>query len=135
MHELSRSFIFEAAHTLWRDIHAVGSRRIHGHSYRATVTLSGTPDPATGMLIDLGHLDTILAGARDSLDHRFLDDIPDLGPATLENLCSFLWCRLAPALPGLHRVTVSRDLTGDACSFAGAPRVAHPQPHPEPVHP
>ncbi|MCK6372639.1 MAG: 6-carboxytetrahydropterin synthase [Zoogloea sp.] len=135
MHELSRSFIFEAAHTLRRDIHAEGSRRIHGHSYRATVTLSGTPDPATGMLIDLGHLDTILAGARDSLDHRFLDDIPDLGPATLENLCSFLWRQLAPALPGLHRVAVSRDLSGDACSFAGSPRVAHPQPHPEPVHP
>jgi 6-pyruvoyltetrahydropterin/6-carboxytetrahydropterin synthase len=122
MHELSRSFLFEAAHTLQRDVRAEGSRRIHGHSYRATVTLAGVPDPATGMLIDIGHLDSVLATARDALDHRFLDEVPDLGPATLENLCSFLWARLAPELPRLCRVTVSRDLSGDACSVT-APRV------------
>jgi 6-pyruvoyltetrahydropterin/6-carboxytetrahydropterin synthase len=117
VHELSRSFLFEAAHTLQRDIHAEGSRRIHGHSYRATITLAGAPDPTTGMLIDIGRLDAVLVTARDALDHRFLDEVPDLGPATLENLCSFLWIRLVPALPMLCRVTVSRDLSGDACSF------------------
>ncbi|MBP7445982.1 MAG: 6-carboxytetrahydropterin synthase [Zoogloea sp.] len=119
MHELSRAFLFEAAHTLQRDIGTEGSRRIHGHSYRATITLAGVPDPVTGMLIDIGHLDTLLADTRDALDHRFLDEVPGLGPATLENLCSFLWARLAPSLPQLHRVTVSRDLSGDACSFVG----------------
>jgi 6-pyruvoyltetrahydropterin/6-carboxytetrahydropterin synthase len=49
MHELSRAFLFEAAHTLQRDIGTEGSRRIHGHSYRATITLAGvrrTPSPA-----------------------------------------------------------------------------------------
>lgn len=70
------------------------------------------------MLIDIGHLDTLLADTRDALDHRFLDDVPGLGPATLENLCSFLWAQLAPRLPLLHRVTVSRDLSGDACSLS-----------------
>ena len=119
MHELSRAFLFEAAHTLQRDIGTEGSRRIHGHSYRATITLAGVPDPVTGMLIDIGHLDTLLADTRDVLDHRFLDEVLGLGPATLENLCSFLWARLAPSLPQLHRVTVSRDLSGDACSFVG----------------
>ena len=51
MHELSKEFRFDAAHTLHRDIDAEGSRRIHGHSYRAEVTVRGRPDPATGMLI------------------------------------------------------------------------------------
>jgi 6-pyruvoyltetrahydropterin/6-carboxytetrahydropterin synthase len=76
MHELSRAFLFEAAHTLQRDIGTEGSRRIHGHSYRATITLAGVPDPVTGMLIDIGHLDTLLADTRDALDHRFLDEVP-----------------------------------------------------------
>ncbi|MFN9965297.1 MAG: 6-carboxytetrahydropterin synthase, partial [Lysobacteraceae bacterium] len=30
------------------------SKRIHGHTYHAEVTLRGEPDPATGMLVDLG---------------------------------------------------------------------------------
>lgn len=118
---LSKSFIFEAAHTLERPgIDTFGrqaSRRVHGHSYRATVHVRGVPDPATGMLIDLGVLDNALARVRARLDHWLLDDVAGLGPATLENLCSFIWRELAPFLPGLARVTVSRDMTGDACSL------------------
>ena len=52
MHELSHSFVFEAAHTLRRGHVAQAaqdaSRRIHGHSYRATVTITGEPDVASG---------------------------------------------------------------------------------------
>lgn len=117
MHELSRSFIFEAAHTLQRDIQAEGSRRIHGHSYRATATLAGQPDPVSGMLLDLGHFDQALGRIRERLDHHFLDEVPGLGPATLENLSHFIYAALAPELPGLVRVTVSRDLSGDSCCY------------------
>ena len=54
--ELSQRFYFEAAHTLERSIDAAGSRRIHGHTYHAEVTLLGNPDPASGMLVDLAYL-------------------------------------------------------------------------------
>lgn len=118
MHELSKSFYFDAAHTLQREIEAESSRRVHGHSYRATVTLRGTPDPATGMLIDLGLFQQQLDGIRAQLDHHFLDDVMGLGPATLENLCSFIWADLQPSLPMLRRVTVSRDSSGESCSVA-----------------
>lgn len=117
LHELSRTFVFEAAHTLVREIDAERSRRIHGHSYRAEVVLRGTPDPGTGMLVDLAAFQQALDEVRDQLDHRFLDEVEGLGPATLENLCSFLWRRLEGKLPGLCRVRVSRELTGDACSL------------------
>lgn len=119
MFELSRQFRFEAAHTLARAVDAEPSRRIHGHSYRAVVTIRGEADPETGMVMDLGTLDAALAEARDGLDHRFLDAVPDLGPATLENLSSWIWRRLAPRLPALHRVEVHRDSNGEACSYAG----------------
>ncbi len=119
MHELSKEFRFDAAHTLHRDIDAEGSRRIHGHSYRAQVTLRGRPDPATGMLVDLGLFERALADARDGLDHRFLDEINDLGPGTMENLSSWIWRKVEAVCPGLSKVTVIRDSTGDICSYFG----------------
>jgi 6-pyruvoyltetrahydropterin/6-carboxytetrahydropterin synthase len=41
MFELSKQFRFEAAHTLERRIDTESSRRVHGHSYRAKVTVRG----------------------------------------------------------------------------------------------
>ncbi len=120
MHELSKQFRFEAAHTLrGRAVDADPSRRIHGHSYRAKIVVRGTPDPVTGMVLDLGLFEQALATARDALDHRFLDDVPGLGPATIENLTTWIWRSLAPVCPGLSRVTVCRDSTGDGCSYFG----------------
>src|SRR3546814_3906815 len=104
MFELSKQFRFEAAHTLHRKIDAEPSRRIHGHSYRAEVTIRGSADPSTGMVIDLGFFERALEGARGELDHRFLDDVPDLGPATMENLSAWIWRKVSPICAGLVRV-------------------------------
>ncbi|AHE56229.1 6-pyruvoyl tetrahydrobiopterin synthase [Sphingomonas sanxanigenens DSM 19645 = NX02] len=119
MFELSKQFRFEAAHTLNRMIEAESSRRIHGHSYRAEVAVRGRPDPATGMIVDLGLLERAIAEAREALDHRFLDEVEDLGPATMENLSRWIWDRLRPSVASLTRVTVYRDSSGDACSYWG----------------
>lgn len=119
MWELSKTFRFEAAHTLERAIDAEPSRRIHGHSYRAEVTVRRTTDPRTGMAFDFGLFERALATTRDGLDHRFLDEIADLGPATMENLSAWIWRRLAPTTSGLTRVTVYRDSQGEACSYFG----------------
>ena len=119
MFELSKQFRFDAAHTLDRSIHADSSRRIHGHSYRAEVTVRGRPDKASGMVVDLGILERTMADARDALDHRFLDEINDLGPATIENLSRWIWQRLSPAIGNIHKVTVYRDSTGEACCYWG----------------
>jgi 6-pyruvoyltetrahydropterin/6-carboxytetrahydropterin synthase len=119
MFELSKQFRFDAAHTLDRSIQTESSRRIHGHSYRAEVTVRGRPDPATGMIVDLGLLESSMAEARDALDHRFLDEINDLGPATMENLSLWIWNRLKPVVVNLWKVSVYRDSSGEACSYWG----------------
>ncbi len=119
MFELSKQFYFEAAHTLHRQIETESSRRIHGHSYRVEVAVRGAPDPQSGMVVDLGLLQRALASAREGLDHRFLDDIADLGPATMENLAAWIWRHVARDCPGLARVSIYRDLSGDACSYFG----------------
>ncbi|RWO03020.1 6-carboxytetrahydropterin synthase [Mesorhizobium sp.] len=120
MYELSREFRFDAAHTLQRTVDVEPSRRIHGHSYRAEVVVRGRPDPQTGMIIDLSLFDQALEEARDGLDHRFLDEISDLGPTTIENLATWIWRKVAPVCPNLWRVTVRRDSDTGACSFYGS---------------
>lgn len=113
--ELSQRFYFEAAHTLRRKIDAEGSLRIHGHTYHAEITIAGTPDPESGMMMDLAFLRQEIEKVREQLDHRFLDEVPGIGPATLENLCLFLHKQLKASLPNIARVTVERPASGDKC--------------------
>jgi 6-pyruvoyltetrahydropterin/6-carboxytetrahydropterin synthase len=119
MWELTKSFRFDASHTLDRSIDTAPSKRIHGHSYRAEVTVQGEADPKTGMVVDFGLLEHALAEARDGLDHHMLDDVPDLGPATMENLAAWIWRRLKPATPGLTKVVVFRDSQGEFVTYRG----------------
>lgn len=119
MYELTKEFRFDAAHTLERTIHADGSRRIHGHSYRAQVTLRGQPDPVSGMIIDTSILELRLEEARQALDHRFLDEINDLGPGTMENLCAYIWRKLQDKTEALYSVAVLRDSTSDRVTYYG----------------
>jgi 6-pyruvoyltetrahydropterin/6-carboxytetrahydropterin synthase len=119
MFELTKQFWFDAAHTLNRSVDSESSRTIHGHSYRAEVTIRGVPDPSSGMVIDLGVFERTVEGTRQALDHRFLDDVPDLGPATLENLCQWIWRRLDPVLPNLAKITIHRDSGNHACAYYG----------------
>lgn len=83
------------------------------------MTGHGPADAASGMVIDPGLLERALEDARDALDNKFLNEINDLGPATMENLCAWIWRRLTPTIPRLTRVAVYRDSTGDACAYFG----------------
>lgn len=127
--ELSQSFMFDAAHTLTRNVPLVEfqpSRRIHGHTYTATVTLRGTKG-ADGMLeffrlpknkktsVDLFYLRKALDEVRDMLDHHFLDEVEGLGVATMENLCEFIFNQVKAKYP-VVRVEVARA-SGDRCAL------------------
>ena len=117
-YELSQRFHFDAAHTLKREIEAEGSRCIHGHTYHATVFVRGMPDPASGMVIDLGHVRAQIEILRERLDHHFLDEVPGLGPATLENLCAFIYRAISATVPNVSRVRVERGSVGDSCELS-----------------
>ena len=116
IYELSQRFSFEAAHTLERSIDAKPSRRVHGHTYHAEVTLRGEPDAATGMLVDLGHFRAVLADVTELLDHHLLNEVEGLSKPTLEGLCAFIAARLDGGLPGLAAVSVWRA-SGDRCTL------------------
>src|SRR5580693_10283406 len=97
MWELTKSFRFEAAHALPGTTLGGASEEIHGHSFRAEVTLRGVPDPATGMVLDLGLLERSMAEVQKTLDHKLLNKVEALGLPTLENLSRFIWERLEHA--------------------------------------
>jgi len=117
-YELTQRFYFEAAHTLHRKVDAEPSRRIHGHTYLAEATMTGEPDPTTGMLLDLAELRGAIERVREMLDHRFLDEVPGIGPPTLENLCAFVWRQLSQPKWHLCSVTVRREASGDQCRLS-----------------
>ena len=120
MFELSQRFFFEAAHTLHRDIEAEGSRRVHGHTYDVEVTVAGAQNPVSGMVVDLGSLRHEIARVREKLDHRFLDEEPEVmsfGPATLENLARFIAHELRWFEPSLLSVKIWRAAGGDSCTY------------------
>lgn len=120
MFELSQTFHFEAAHTLERRHETESSRRIHGHTYGAEVQVRGRPDDS-GMVVDLARLRAAIAEVRETLDHHFLDDVPGLGPATLENLCVYLHRHLSAKVAGVSAVSVFRSASGDRCTYRPAP--------------
>lgn len=114
-YELTQRFFFEAAHTLRREIDVEPSRRFHGHTYIAEVTIVGLPNPDTGMVVDLGHLRAAIETIRGRLDHHLLDEVEGIGHPTLENLCAYIWRGLADERWQLDHVVVRREATGDAC--------------------
>ena len=118
MWELTKSFRFEAAHALSFTTLGEASQEIHGHSFRAEVTIRGEPDPVTGMVMDLGLLDRSLDELRKTLDHKFLNKIEAIGIPTLENLSRFIWDRVADKAP-VVRVGVFRDSCNESCVYFG----------------
>ncbi len=118
MWELTKSFRFEAAHSLSGTTFGEASEEIHGHSFRTEVTVRGTPDPETGMVLDLGVLEQRMADVQKTLDHKFLNRIEALGPPTLENLSRFIFERVQHA-GRVMRVSVHRDSCNESCTYFG----------------
>jgi 6-pyruvoyltetrahydropterin/6-carboxytetrahydropterin synthase len=118
MWELTKSFRFEAAHALSGTTYGAESEEIHGHSFRAEVTVRGTPDSATGMVLDLGLLEQSMVSVRKLLDHKLLNKVERLGPPTLENLSRFIWERLQHT-GRIARVSVHRDSCEESCTYFG----------------
>jgi len=113
---------FSAAHRLHNDQYDAGwNRRVydkcdnpggHGHNYSIEVSVRGTTDPETGMLIDLKRLkDIVRQRVIDRVDHRNLNSDVDflLGVIpTAENLAMAFWRELSPAIDRgtLHQIVL-----------------------------
>jgi 6-pyruvoyltetrahydropterin/6-carboxytetrahydropterin synthase len=116
--ELVKDFRFEAAHWLPNVPEGHKCRRMHGHSFRGEVAVRGEVDPATGWLIDFADLKKAVDPIIHELDHYCLNDIPGLSNPTSEMVAVWLWNRLAPQIPILHRVTIE-ETCSSRCHYFG----------------
>lgn len=119
--EVCQRFYFDAAHSLKREIEAESSRRIHGHTYQAEMAVRGALDTRTGMVMDIGLIRIEVAKVRELLDHHLLDEVPNLGIPTLENLCIYIEKTMRDNGLQLSRVSVWRESLGDRCDMAILP--------------
>jgi len=117
MFEISRQFHFDAAHFMPHMHEGHAYRQMHGHSFQVNISVRGVPDPATGWVMDFEALDALIGEIRNELDHQLLNDIAGLATPTLENICAWLWRRLAMRVSGLARVTVARPSVGQSCTL------------------
>jgi len=116
--EVIRTFRFEAAHSLPAAPEGHKCRRIHGHSYRIDVHVTGELDPQSGWVIDFGKIKRLVEPIIEALDHRCLNDIPGLENPTSELLAKYLWDRIAPVLKGVSAITVWESETS-RCTYRG----------------
>lgn len=85
----------------------------HGHNFDLYVAVKGSPDPKTGLVMDLKILKKIInEQVVDQLDHQNLNkDVPWLSGImpSIENIAVAMWQRIAPHLPKnvtLHKITL-----------------------------
>jgi 6-pyruvoyltetrahydropterin/6-carboxytetrahydropterin synthase len=109
--KLEKTFRFEAAHWLPNVPEGHKCGRMHGHSFRVTIVISGKVDPMTGWVIDYGEIKEAFSPLEEQLDHHCLNEIDGLENPTSEVLSKWIWDRLSPRLPLLHEVAVEETCT------------------------
>lgn len=115
--EIFREFTFEAAHRLPYVPEGHKCARLHGHSYRVAVHVSGEVDAQAGWVMDFGDLKRAFEPVREQLDHHYLNEVPGLENPTSEVLARWIWDRLADQLP-LSAVSV-RETCTSGCVYRG----------------
>ena len=120
--DIYKSFTLEAAHRLPNVPAGHKCARLHGHSFRIEVHVSGPIDPDTGWVMDYADIKGAFQPVFEQLDHHYLNDVAGLENPTSERIAEWVWHRLAPALPGLSQVVVHETCTS-GCRYHG-PRTA-----------
>lgn len=116
--EIFREFGFESAHRLPNVPEGHKCARLHGHSFRVRVTVTGPVGEASGWVMDFADLKDAVQPIVDELDHRLLNDIEGLDNPTSERLAEWIWTRIAPGLTGLDAVEV-RETCTSGCVYRG----------------
>ena len=116
--EIARSFTFEAAHFLPHVPAEHKCARMHGHSFRAKVTVGGDIDPTLGWIVDFAELDKAWRPIHTLLDHRLLNEVPGLENPTSERIAAFIFERYECPGARLLAVEISETCTSGCTIYA-----------------
>ncbi|MHB1093528.1 6-carboxytetrahydropterin synthase QueD [Thiobacillus sp.] len=92
--------------------------RLHGHSFKVELTISGDIDPVSGWVLDFADIEAAWRPIHAALDHRCLNDIDGLDNPSSEHLAMWLWRKLKPELAGLSAIMVM-ETHDSGCIYRG----------------
>lgn len=102
---ISKTFDFDAAHSLPGVPKGHKCARLHGHTYRVEILLRGEPDER-GFVADYAEIAAAWVPIHSILDHNHLNEIEGLENPTTEVLAPFITHAIIDALPLLYAVRV-----------------------------
>lgn len=116
--DIFRVFTVEAAHRLPNVPAGHKCARLHGHSFRIELHLSGEVDARSGWLMDFADVKAAFQPIYERLDHHYLNEIAGLENPTSENLARWIWKETKSRLPLLSKVVVHETCTS-GCVYSG----------------
>lgn len=93
-------------------------RRLHGHSFKARISLTGPLDKDIGWVEDFSKIKKAFKPIYDTLDHNYLNEVEGLENPTSELLAKWIWDRLKPSLKYLSSVEV-KETCSTGCIYRG----------------
>ena len=112
--DIFKTFTLESAHRLPNVPAGHKCARLHGHSFRVEIHVSGAVDAHTGWVMDFAAIRAAFDPLFLRLDHHYLNDVPGLDNPTSENLARWIWRELKPRLAQLSTVVVHETCTSGA---------------------
>ena len=116
--DIFKTFVIEAAHRLPNVPAGHKCARLHGHSFRIDIHVSGELGENSGWVLDFADIKAAFKPVYERLDHHYLNEIPGLENPTSERLAIWIWNELKPALPSLSRIVLHETCTS-GCIYAG----------------
>lgn len=116
--DIFKIFTVEAAHRLPNVPEGHKCARLHGHSFKIEIHVSGGIGEDSGWVMDFADIKDIFQPFYEQLDHHYLNEIDGLENPTSENLARWIWVRLKPKLSGLSKVIVQETCTC-GCVYQG----------------
>jgi len=116
--EIQKTFGIEAAHRLPHVPPGHKCARLHGHSFRITLHVTGEVDPLLGWIVDFAELTRAFAPLHALLDHQYLNEVPGLDNPTSENLARFVLERVQLPQGKLAAVSVEETCTSRCVVYA-----------------
>ncbi len=115
--DIFKAFTFEAAHMLPQVPEGHKCKRLHGHSFRAEIHVTGRVGEK-GWVMDFAEIKEAWQPMHGVLDHHYLNEVKGLENPTSENIARWIWVRLKPDLPGLSKI-VLHETCEAGCIYMG----------------
>jgi 6-pyruvoyltetrahydropterin/6-carboxytetrahydropterin synthase len=106
---IEKEFVFDSAHFLPLVHEGHKCKKLHGHTYKVVICISGEPD-ASGWIMDFADISAVVQPVILRIDHTLLNAVPGLENPTAENIAVWIFNEVAKSLPQLDFVCVQEGL-------------------------